>query len=221
MRKTNKRRLAALLLTLVLCLVPWAAGAAEKEIAGLGTNGIAAPTVGTDAWTGSFVYYGKYNDSPVLYRVLANGETAFTSTANPTLLLDCDSILYDNVQFDHDSNVWKDSTVRSGLNGNDFLNKSDVFSDQEKAAIAASTKGNAVTDEGLGWSDLGWAKLEGEQVFLLDAVEATRPSYGYKNNDSDDATRVKKNSSGNTASWWLRSPNSNRDRIAGCVYSDG
>ena len=72
-----------------------------KTIAGLGTSVIVDPTApanDTDAWKGSYVYYGNYNGSPVKYRVLDASTTKFGGT---TMLLDCDSILYAQM-FDED-----------------------------------------------------------------------------------------------------------------------
>ena len=73
----------------------------KKTIAGLGTSVIADPTAPTSdeaAWTGSYVYYGNYDADgdgtaePVKYRVLDASTTEFGGT---TMLLDCDSILYE------------------------------------------------------------------------------------------------------------------------------
>ena len=78
-----------------------------KTIAGLGTSVIVDPTApanDTDAWKGSYVYYGNYDADgdgtaePVKYRVLDASTTKFGGT---TMLLDCDSILYFQ-KFDND-----------------------------------------------------------------------------------------------------------------------
>ncbi|MCR5406283.1 MAG: InlB B-repeat-containing protein, partial [Lachnospiraceae bacterium] len=66
--------------------------------------------------------------------------------------------------------------------------------------------------------NLGYAQLTGEHVFLLDAVEATRPSYGYANTEGADASRFK---SGTSTYWWLRSPSSSNNGEAGGVYPSG
>ena len=111
----------------------------------LGTAGIEAPTIVQDAdgWTGNYVYYGKYDGTnPTRYRVLDPSSAAFGVTGG-SLLLDCDSILY-NAQFDSSSNVWSSSAVRTGLNGDDFLNKANNLTAVEKGAIAASTKATII-----------------------------------------------------------------------------
>lgn len=105
-----------------------------------GTGAIPAPGAPTDdGWNGGYVYYGKYDGiNPTKYRVLDKGATEFGGN---TMFLDCDSILYYD-QFNENNglgNVWADSGVKTGLNGEKFLNKAGNFSDIEKAAIASST----------------------------------------------------------------------------------
>ena len=72
------KRFLSMLLTLSLCVGEFsfmgikASAEGEKTITGLGTGAITdpvAPVADTDAWGGSFVYYGKYNGQPVKYRV--------------------------------------------------------------------------------------------------------------------------------------------------------
>ena len=88
------RKLFGLLLSLVMTagLLPGilnAAMAEGKTITGLGTGAITNPsTDGTGGWC--YVYYGKYNDNPLKYRVLSKNTSDFGGT---TMLLDCDSIL--------------------------------------------------------------------------------------------------------------------------------
>ena len=190
----------------------------DKTISGLGTGAIANPTSGAGGW--SYVYYGKYNRNPVKYRVLDKSTTEFnsdTDNANgrKTMLLDCDSTL-DEYRFDVSDNYWGWSDIKRWLNGVDFLNKAGVFTDPERNAIATSTKISKVTGDG-DVSFLNYAALRGEQIFLLDAGEATRASYGYSSTDSN-STRIKK---GAGDWWWLRSPYDHSDRYAGFVDTLG
>ena len=64
--------------------------AADKSITGLGTGSIQNPvngnTDGLTAWTGSYVYYGKYIGKPVKYRVLTTRSSDFGGNS---MLLDC------------------------------------------------------------------------------------------------------------------------------------
>ena len=86
-----------------------------KTIAGLGTSVIVDPTAPaneTDAWKGSYVYYGNYDADgdgvaePVKYRVLDASTTDYSADGTTqTMLLDCDSVLFKEI-FDDSSNVW-------------------------------------------------------------------------------------------------------------------
>ena len=115
-----------------------------KTIAGLGASVIVDPTApanDTDAWKGSYVYYGNYDADgdgtaePVKYRVLDASTTDFSADGTTqTMFLDCDSILYYQ-KFDNDANAneagkkandWSISDVKSSLNGDGFLNKAGV-----------------------------------------------------------------------------------------------
>ena len=192
-----------------------------KTIAGLGTNVIANPVVPTsvdDLWIGSYVYFGKYNSSPVKYRVLDNETNVFGGT---TMLLDCDTILWAG---DNPSSVfhpsyaeWGDSNLKRYLNSekaNDdsydysetgFLTTS--FSNVEENAIARSTKRAPVNGDGNGGSILyDFAKLNGEKIFLLDHQEVTNESYGYINDNYDIGGIEGRIKTGTTDQWWwLRS----------------
>ena len=94
-----------------------------KTIAGLGTSVIVDPTApanDTDAWKGSYVYYGNYNSSPVKYRVLDASTTDYSADGTTqTMFLDCDSVLFKEI-FDDSSSVWADSDLKNSLNGDGF-----------------------------------------------------------------------------------------------------
>lgn len=229
--KLLKRGLASLLAAvLAVGLLPMMPGNmatvkaadGDKTIAGLGTGVIAdptAPTETTNAWQGSYVYFGTYNGSPVKYRVLDSETSVFGGT---TMLLDCDSILWAGTNndgqssaFDADSNVWADSDIRSYLNAT-FLTSN--FSTAEQNAIASSTKNATDNSDGVGLSYLNYAELNNDKIFFLDAKEATNTNYGYSNTDDTAANRVK---TGGSAYWWLRSASADYTFFAGIVDSDG
>ena len=159
--KTNKfgRRILSFLLTvaLVIGLMPGnmlkvsaeqADALAEentgntKTIAGLGTSVIADPTApasSSDAWNGSYVYYGNYNSSPVKYRVLDASTTDYSADGTTqTMFLDCDSVLFEYT-FESCYGVWANGEINNSINRDGFLNKEGVFTTAEKNAIAAST----------------------------------------------------------------------------------
>ena len=237
--KLLKRGLASLLAAvLAVGLLPMMPGNmatvkaadGDKTIAGLGTGMIADPTVpsaDTDAWKGSYVYFGTYGGNSVKYRVLDSNTTVF---GGKTMLLDCDSILETHA-FDEDghantgytnANEWAGSDIRTYLNGT-FLTNTNNFSAVEQSAIAPSTKSTAYsgTDgaDGNGWDGtLSYASLSNDKIFFLDAKEATNTSYGYSNTNSVAANRKK---TGGNAYWWLRSAFPNTTNNAGRVFSGG
>ncbi len=138
----------------------------DKTISGLCTGAIANPTSGAGGW--SYVYYGKYNNAAMKYRVL---DIAATQFGGNTMLLDCDSTIEKNMRFDGDSNVWANSEIRTWLNGNDFYGNASVFTAQEKAAIAISTKETPDTSDpnnkdGDGSPHLSYAVCPRMQIIL-------------------------------------------------------
>ena len=188
----------------------------DKTITGLCTGAIGNPDEENGGgW--SYVYYGTYGGNQVKYRVLTTSTTDFEGR---TMLLDCDSTIV-KMQFGDEyydnSNKWSDSAIIRWLHGDGFCDS--VFTPQENAAIASSVKISSASGDGNGWSGtLEYAPLRGERIFLLDAVEATRPSYGYANTDTSDKNREK---SGTNTWWWLRSPGTSNNNFAGCVGDDG
>ena len=199
----------------------------DKTIAGIGTSIISNPSTPdvNTAWSGSYVYFGTYNGNSVKYRVLDNNTSAFGGT---TMLLDCDSVLT-QMAYDADSKVWAESDIKQYLNDS-FLKAS--FTDTERGAIASSTKASTVDGDGLGYpisydSDvLLFSSLAGEKIFVLDVKEASNSSYGYSDTKFANkavSNRVKKDSSGNAAYWWLRSPyyDAEYSTATGTVDSDG
>ena len=214
-KRAGKRGLRLLLLILPAVLLPAAAVTvrAEDSVCSdgvcLGTGTISNPTSisDSDPWSGSYVYYGKYDgQTPDKYRVL----TKYTDRyGGKTMLLDCDSALY-VVPFDADGNrQWANSDVKNGLNSGLFLNKAGVFTDVEKNAIAASTvdehdlvvgDGDTNIDELTKRVFKQYVALNGEKIFLLDVEEVFTNSYGY-----NTGSQKKSDSYVPYDYWWLRS----------------
>ena len=192
-----------------------------------------APAQNSDAWTGSYVYYGQYANQPVKYRVLNPNETQFGGT---TMLLDCDTTLFTDAFRDDgkaaNANVWAASDLYKVLNTNDdaFLNTS--FTGAEAAAIAQSAREAHPLVEGSEAGNVAsWTKevfvdytpLTGEKIFLLDAEDASNTAYGYSVTDNSTGNRKKKNfivPESNDYGWWLRSPDRSDSSCAGFVYND-
>lgn len=189
--------------------------ASKTTITGLGAGAIRRPVVPESkdsAWSGSYVYYGTYNGSPVKYRVL---DLATNKFGGVTMFLDCDSVLF-NLPFRKDSNAadanqWAKSDIFKALNTNpdSFLNTS--FSEVEKRAIVESRVEEHKIDENLGQPMRQYfptyTALSGEKIFLLDFEDILNEEYGYHpdcgGTDLHDVESRKK--SGDKA-WWLRSP---------------
>lgn len=203
----------------------------DKTITGLGTGAIANPTNGNTSgltgWTGSYVYYGKYNSKPLKYRVLSKSTTDFGGN---TILLDYDSTIIEKEHRTSTTYSWSSSNIKSWLNGNDFLNSTNVFTTVERDSIVASTKSKESSSDGAGLDGMNYQPLTGEKVFLLDAKEVTNSSYGYlsKNfnhvifNDGNFNTPTRKKMlDGNGKDWSLRSPVPNMRNDAGYVSTTG
>ena len=180
-------------------------GDVSKEISGLWTGSISDPATGS--W--NKVYFGSQND-PIKFNVLKVNETHFGGN---TLLLDCEGIIEDR-SFG-DNNKWADSSLKTWLNG-EFLNSR--FTSSERTAIAKSSKTERAEgyDGGELWDGQGqripFTSLDGEQVFLLDTVEATNTNYGFESTTDYTNTRVKDDGYYDGAPWWLRSPYNDIDK---------
>lgn len=177
----------------------------DGDIAGI-TNPVNNGNDQLRPWFGSKVYFGKYNNTDLLFRVL-DAKTTDYSTSGFTMFLDCDNIV-EKMFFDapatandNPSNVWSNSYVRTWLNGiesqkyanNNFrLSWDDTvynldgflygFSDIEREAIIESKRTEpAGLGDGCIRQNLSWVPLNGDKVFMLDAKEATNPLFGYGN----------------------------------------
>ena len=207
---------------------------ATKKSIGLGTSIIANPTIPTsttDAWKGSYVYFGTYNGSPIKYRVLDSDTTIFSNdnTTN-TMLLDCDSLLFES-KFDDSSNIWSTSYLKRYLNsekgeGYDYSSEgflTTAFTSSEQNAIALSSKSTPHSSDGETYGDIEWTSLKGDKIFLLDLIEVCNMSYGYSMEAYNYATNRIKTCDGvnNNTIWWLRSTSKMMNNYVGMVrFSD-
>lgn len=171
---------------------------------GNGDNGIKNPfgshdgeTLNTeDAWTGNYVYYGKYNGQPIKFRMLDNDSASDFGT-DGSILLDCDDTLkqlyvpesYNNYE------TWLNSQTG-------FL---EGFSEDEVASIAKSSKSTASKEDGKGvvatyqGSVAENSKvMTNQKVFVLTSGEATNTTYGYPDSIEEAGQREK------GSGWMLR-----------------
>ena len=198
----------------------------EKEViikdqsnTSLGVTAIVNPTQPENAfspWTGSFVYFGKYNGTPLKFRVLQKDSTAHTESE--ALFLDCDAILRD-IEFGG-SNKWSESYVKKWLD-EDFLTSAN-FTPMEVDAVpdTKTEQEHKLTNNVIsGWFG-NYVPLSGEKAFVLDAEEATNIEYGYSSGRDSCACRRKVGGRNNY--WWLRSAVvDDYHNTAGDIYVDG
>ena len=209
-----------------------------KKNTTLGATGIYSPEVpgsADDAWFGSYIWFGMYDGNPIKFRVLDPETDKFGSD---TIFLDSDRALYYG-HFDNDSqpnqgasraDEWAYCDIRTGLNGDEFLEKDGVFTAKEKNAIVSSKikghdlvvgnkSGNVTTRTKNFFSK--YVALNGEKVFILDAEDVSNSKYGYCIDDGLCKNRVKKGVMGIDHSWWLRSSTLNSSTGVGAVDDDG
>ena len=181
----------------------------KTTIDGLCTGSIINPKNGdTKPYGGQrcYVYYGVYEDhlGPIMYRVLSKCTSDF---GGRTMLLDCDYPLRNDLAHNpsgdeiYGENGWSKSWINGWLNGGDFYGNENIFSAQERAAIAPSVKLTPALSDGEGKEVYMYQPLIGEHIFLLDAKEVTNSSYGFASDPERFTGRTK-----DCAEWALRSP---------------
>ena len=224
------RRLLAVLLSVAMtvALLPAAdfggtakAGseAPSKTVSGLCVYGIKAPVIShSDGWPGSYVYFGRYDGTPVLYRVLAPKTNIYGSN---TMFLDCDCVLFKS-SYDEDGKAnkgasspaeWEYSDIRAKLNGSEFFTKDNGFSAVERSAVAKSTIASRPTDNN------SFVEYQGlnEKVFLLDVEDILNENYGY----NWVYALAKKTRTGDDAIWYLRTQSARTPGKVGYISTYG
>ena len=157
-----------------------------------------------DAKVGDYVKFGNYpqnakgEEQPIEWQILAKEGNNMLFISRYALEAKC---------FDNDSNNWKNSEIRSWLNG-DFYNK--AFNEKEKKYIKSSNL-----------SDVGTT----DNVFLLSAKEAKKYFVNDEMRKCTATDYAKKNSDwlddDNYSWWWLRSLDSNYGNVVCLVGRTG
>lgn len=206
----------------VTAMIPVAAKAetvsttgAPQEIKTINLNAaVLRPQGGQWSTGGNLVYFGKYNNKPVAYRVLSS-TTDTQESSESYLFLDCNTILL-NKHFDEDvvknedqpdyPTQWPGSDLYIWLNGENFYNSQSIFSSIEHDAIA-DTKLKAQNTYTLNYST-GYKCLDynaESHVFLLSGKEAGSL---YVNNGARIKTSILYYPE-SPDYWWLRSTDAN------------
>ena len=220
---------AAMILTAVpgnLQKAPEAKAAETDKAISLGISQLANPQNGAAGWSGDYVYYGSFQNTPVKWRVLDTTGKAGNSSAEGGILLQSDKILTQMAFEDgtdsaneHASeagtlaaNQWGVSDVRTWLQGTgafQFMSSSN-FSAIEQAGVMKTTKAAGTSPVSL----LTSQGLKEDTIFLLDAGDLANTAYGYQySNGLTDA------SVGDF--WWLRSAHAEFGSGNGYVLSGG
>ncbi len=153
---------------------------------------------GAGGW--QYLYFGKLKSKNLKYRILDKDSTKYRSSGK-TIFIDCDNTLnstYTDIcfpYFDEHSYEWRFSNLYKWLNGRDFLNNDNCFTELERNAILPSTQEEGsiyMKDSGI--THRCWA-LTGEKVFALswnDVFPVTSESTTYKQYGYGNAEARKK-----------------------------
>ena len=180
----------------------------------------------------SNVYFGTYkqtkngdgfNIDPIKWRVLSNSDGKLFLLSDTNL----DVVQYHTVEEDV---TWKESTIRSWLNGYDFYEnkqKIDYSADNFIGTAFNSSERSAISEvEVLNEKNPNYNTPSGDntkdKVYLLSLSEATNTFYGFTDDYKKSATREAKNTAlvasggkmanlnmsneGENDFWWLRTP---------------
>jgi len=206
-----------------------------KTITGLRIAGITNPRGSngeilsdTEKWTGSYVYYGEYNDKPIRFRVLDNNSGKTFGIDNGSMLLDCATILTadesdpsKSIYFHTTNSDWNQSNIYQWLNsgaeggkinngmGRETTGFLTQFTNADREAIASSTKkSKIVRDGGLKTAadfSLIFTPLTDTKVFVLDSCELRNKSYGYPDKATAVTQRLKIGKTVASNYYWTRS----------------
>ena len=153
------------------------------------------------------VTFGKYDGMDIRWRVLnVTGDDAF---------LVSDKILTNKAYNDKSKSItWKDSTIRTWLNG-EFLTES--FGTAEQQMIQKTLVKN---EDNIYYGTEGGEDTE-DKVFLLSLNDIIQPGYGFPDQYGiSSETRVARNLAGKAGWWWLRLPGGNTNYAANISSSD-
>ena len=194
--KTKKIVVLLLALLMVWAVLPpqGTAAAGEPDIV-LGTSKLSV---------GNTVWFGNYNNAPVHWRVMGNGNDL--TGGNPASRLFLSDRVLDKTMFNPaaTNDVWQGSVAQSWCQS---FYDGNTFSAGEKSALIATSKNDAAYEgkHTFYGATYGTSLLANEHVFFLSAEEAETIYFSY----DDDNSRIAYNLNGIESPWWLRSPHVN------------
>lgn len=204
----------------ILLCVCLAVGMIPTAVSAEGTNNSRAIQLGANAISGysdtnsyDYIYYGKWDGSPVKWRVLDDQ----TNTGNKNgLFLLSDTLLgtgtTGGVVFDRSgtSNVWQGSDAQ--LWCEDFY--SNHLTPIEQQSVLSTTKSDAAYSNSSASFGAVANILNDDKIFFLSAAEAEAEAYGFAS--PDDRTADYNHT---PETWWLRSPSVNTDNVTGPTWA--
>lgn len=178
---------------LLLCLSGFTSGIfAAEQNKHLGASQLTAEET-WESSTGKKLYFGQYNNDPMLFRVLKSNQDE--------ILLDCDTVIT-NLPFNNDDrtddlNNWSTSDLRNWLNGNNFYSKDSVFNTIERNLILTTNHPEETYDlliHSTDWEATNFKDhASSEKIYLLSTKEAFS-KYGNEENFLNKSD----------SNWWLR-----------------
>ena len=179
-------------ITVIVALLLVLAALPSQETSAQGSPAITAVT--DKISVGNTVWFGNYNNAPVQWRVLGNGNDTEGGNSNSRLFLSVR--LLDSTQFNPvgEGNTWQGSTAQNWCES--FY--TNALSAGEKAALVATTKDDPAY--GFDFVPASDKILKDDNVFFLSVQEVNTPPF------TDDISRIAYTLDGTVNDWWLRSP---------------
>ena len=206
----------------------------DQSNTGLSATQIANPTKPANqdsAWSGSYVYFGNYNNKPIKFRVL---DKASTKYGTKTMLLDSDECLLKR-SINSSSVAWNSTSLKTYLN-NTFYSGAFNLGEKNSLYSGSLSSGSAyAADSYFKYAYGSVSTFTSNKVFVLDASDLINENYGYSSNvgvtkgtgewsagytTSKVGNRIKKYGT-TDVEWWIRNKNSEQSAYFGCVATDG
>lgn len=217
MNRTQKR-FWSILLSTVMVIIMLPSVTFHVSAASLSSSAIRLDANNSFGIVGSgtnWVYFGKYNGSPIKWRVLSTNKNGIIFqdsgndyyTGHGLFLMSDISLGKTKFKIDNSSNLYQGSDLQAYCNTTLY---NSCFTVEEQATILYTSKSDPAV------SYFGTSTLVKDKLFSLSVEEATNSSYGFNSSTTPDSARLT-----NTI-WQLRSPHSSLSTIIGVVdNSDG